>query len=145
MVNTVGEKGNEVAGHQSREHWGKEVQDCTEDRRMGKNVSVGKMSVCLHVCCPLSPTVLGSYPENQSGGGWKGPLGVTLAKPLLRVTWSPWQDHPQSGFESLISPKQLLAFVFMPLPGRAKSFRREISPERLCKTHWTTESPGCLS
>lgn len=36
MVNTRGEKGNEAAEHQSREHWGREARDCAgahEDRR----------------------------------------------------------------------------------------------------------------
>lgn len=153
MANTVEQKENEVAGHQSRDRWGKEARHCAEaneDRRVWKNVSVDKMH-CLHVCCPLSPTVLGSHPEKQrmvvAGRDlWMWPCPSPL---LGQVTCSrlPVAGPSSVGFRipAGISAKQLLAFAFMPLLDSPKSFRREISAERICKTRWTTENPGCLS
>lgn len=91
-----------------------------------------KMSAWIKCIVPMSavPCHLLVPRESGNGCGWKGPLDVTLSSPLLRQdTWSRL-------------PKQHLAFALMPLPDRPKSFRREISLERLCKTCWTTGSPG---
>lgn len=116
VVNTVGEKGNEVAGHLGkrgtglcRGRWGQE--------------SVEKMSVW--VKCVVSMSAVLCHPHSWAhhtqrimvvvaGRGlwmWFCPSPCSGRSPGAGC---PWQDCPQLGFESLRSPKQLLALDLCP-------------------------------